>query len=362
MADGLSFPCKQITYEGRDVPILMQNENGPCPLLALANCLLLRKSSLDDILYPHPQSTSHHAARPDLDRGKARMKSTDICFRSRHSGGSITIHSDISVVSFETLTSLLAEYMLERNVLSETNDELRANQQKNITDCMALFPKLNRGLDVNVKFDKVDGLEYSEDLLIFDLMHTRLLHGWLVDPQDRETYKAVAPLSYNQLVEKVIEMASPANPRGSASSSAGATPTPSQQLQHKPSSSKSPTKSPEARDVSSPQDDDELQAALQLSMQQPSRGSPPPSPPPSPGPAGGAGDLDEQAALDAALALSLASPGATPSAAAPGSRASQRSAGLGEALIAQDWLARSSSQLTHHGLVQLHSQVSSPQD
>ena len=59
--------------------------------------------------------------------------------------------------------------MLERNALSETSHELRANQQQNLTDCMALFPKLNRGLDVNVRFDKVDGLEYSEDLLIFDV-------------------------------------------------------------------------------------------------------------------------------------------------------------------------------------------------
>ena len=47
------------------------------------------------------------------------------------------------------------DYEEDRNRLSETSAELRANQQQNITDCMALFPKLNRGLDVNVRFDKV---------------------------------------------------------------------------------------------------------------------------------------------------------------------------------------------------------------
>ncbi len=77
---------------------------------------------------------------------------------------------------------------------------------------MALFPKLARGLDVNVRFDAVDGLEYSEDLLLFDVLHVRLLHGWLVDPQDRETACVVSKLSYNQLVEKVIEFQSPAHP------------------------------------------------------------------------------------------------------------------------------------------------------
>ena len=38
--DPLSFPCKRIAYNNREVPVLMQNENGPCPLLALSNVLL----------------------------------------------------------------------------------------------------------------------------------------------------------------------------------------------------------------------------------------------------------------------------------------------------------------------------------
>ena len=81
MSTELSFPCKRITFGDRDVPVLMQNENGPCPLLALANVLLLR--------------------------------------------GNITIHVDISRITFRDLTSLIAEYMLDRNRLSESNFELR---------------------------------------------------------------------------------------------------------------------------------------------------------------------------------------------------------------------------------------------
>lgn len=37
-----SYKLKHITIAGRGVPIVMQNENGPCPLLAIANVLLLR--------------------------------------------------------------------------------------------------------------------------------------------------------------------------------------------------------------------------------------------------------------------------------------------------------------------------------
>ena len=168
MSDNLGdrrYRLKRISYYGNDLPILMQNENGPCPLLALSNVLILR--------------------------------------------GSIYIHPDINEVSFDDLTSRIAEYLLDANPLPDGGHlELRANLQRNLTDGMALFPKLNRGLDVNVRFGKFEwegltpGFEYSEDLVIFDLLNVRLLHGWLVDPQDGETARVVSHLSYNQCVEK----------------------------------------------------------------------------------------------------------------------------------------------------------------
>ena len=37
-----SYKLKRIQYFKREVPIALQNENGPCPLLAIANVLLLR--------------------------------------------------------------------------------------------------------------------------------------------------------------------------------------------------------------------------------------------------------------------------------------------------------------------------------
>lgn len=37
-----SYKLKGITFFGRKVPVVVQNENGPCPLLAIANILLLR--------------------------------------------------------------------------------------------------------------------------------------------------------------------------------------------------------------------------------------------------------------------------------------------------------------------------------
>lgn len=37
-----AYKVKRIEFLRREVPVVMQNENGPCPLLALANVLLLR--------------------------------------------------------------------------------------------------------------------------------------------------------------------------------------------------------------------------------------------------------------------------------------------------------------------------------
>jgi ubiquitin carboxyl-terminal hydrolase MINDY-1/2 len=38
-----TYRLKKIQFLGRTVPILCQNQNGPCPLLAICNILLLQK-------------------------------------------------------------------------------------------------------------------------------------------------------------------------------------------------------------------------------------------------------------------------------------------------------------------------------
>lgn len=41
-AEASSYKLKAIRFFGREVPVVLQNDNGPCPLLAIANILLLR--------------------------------------------------------------------------------------------------------------------------------------------------------------------------------------------------------------------------------------------------------------------------------------------------------------------------------
>lgn len=58
---------------------------------------------------------------------------------------------------------------------------------QNMSDAMAVLHKLQTGLDVNVKFTGVRVFEYTPECIVFDLLDIPLYHGWLVDPQVRDT-------------------------------------------------------------------------------------------------------------------------------------------------------------------------------
>jgi hypothetical protein len=105
--DNTFFRLKAIAFGERNVPILAQNANGPCPLLAIANVLLLR--------------------------------------------GAIDIHPDRPQISYDELVELVGDFLVRSNMLGE-GAEGEADLAQNLTDCMGMFPKLSRGLDVNVRF------------------------------------------------------------------------------------------------------------------------------------------------------------------------------------------------------------------
>ena len=74
----------------------------------------------------------------------------------------------------------------------------------------------------------MSSIEYTPELLIFDLLGVHLYHGWLVSPDDHELRHAVQSFSYNQLVEFIItnssdaHAAAPSPPSASPSASASA--------------------------------------------------------------------------------------------------------------------------------------------
>ncbi|KAK6137602.1 hypothetical protein DH2020_028659 [Rehmannia glutinosa] len=156
---------KVVQFLGRKTPIILQNDNGPCPLLAICNVLSLKNS--------------------------------------------LNLSPDIPEVSQEKLLSLVAERLIDSNInINEKDTGYVENQQQNIADAIDLLPRLTTGIDVNLKFRRIDDFEFTRECAIFDLLDIPLYHGWIVDPQDRETADAIGSKSYNTLMGELVSLES----------------------------------------------------------------------------------------------------------------------------------------------------------
>ncbi|KAK1430707.1 hypothetical protein QVD17_13647 [Tagetes erecta] len=154
---------KIVQFFGRTTPIVLQNGNGPCPLLAICNVLLLRNH--------------------------------------------MSLSSDVGEVSQEKLLSLVAERLIDSNSNVDNKDAgYLENQQQNIADAIDLLPRLATGIDVNIKFTRIDDFEFTRECAIFDLLDIPLYHGWIVDPQDTDTSKAIGSKSYNTLTGELVAL------------------------------------------------------------------------------------------------------------------------------------------------------------
>ncbi|XP_027913998.1 ubiquitin carboxyl-terminal hydrolase MINDY-2 isoform X1 [Vigna unguiculata] len=154
---------KTIQFLGRTTPIVLQNDNGPCPLLAICNVLLLRNN--------------------------------------------LNLSPDIAEVSQEKLLSLVAERLIDSNSNVNNKDAgYVENQQQNIADAIDLLPRLATGIDVNIKFRRIADFEFTRECAIFDLLDIPLYHGWIVDPQDYDTANAIGSKSYNALMGELVSL------------------------------------------------------------------------------------------------------------------------------------------------------------
>lgn len=155
---------------------MLQNENGPCPLLAAVNCLLLK--------------------------GVIRLPSH--CIRN-------------SVASLQDVVNLLAEQAMTYSNNSNHSDH-SDNNHSFLDELLQVLPTLQYGMDVNPKFTQgITGYEYTSQLSAFDMLRVRLVHGWLLDPSaatasaasddhnNNLLAAAVDNKSYNQVVELIIQ-------------------------------------------------------------------------------------------------------------------------------------------------------------
>uniref|UniRef100_A0A915Q2D5 Ubiquitin-like modifier-activating enzyme ATG7 n=1 Tax=Setaria digitata TaxID=48799 RepID=A0A915Q2D5_9BILA len=153
------YYIKWVDVEGVDYAVVMQNENGPCPLLAVINVLLLR--------------------------------------------GQITLPCGSTQVSQKKLLQFVADCIL-RLKPKDIDDAELPNYEQNVSDVLTLIPSLPKGLDVNIHFTGVKKFEYTPACALFDILNIPLVHGWIIDQGDQELLKIMDGLSYNRIVEKIV--------------------------------------------------------------------------------------------------------------------------------------------------------------
>ncbi|KAI5950504.1 hypothetical protein CANMA_005164 [Candida margitis] len=159
------FPIKLISwsvsgtnYDSTTTPILLQNQNGPCPLIALVNTLILqfdfRNSQPDNGLLS--QSEKQY-------EGIKNLKSKLVAHY--HKSRSVELDDVLSLVA-----DLLLVYSEDVSIITP----------EMVDHILQQLPKLHTGLDVDPNL--TDG-NFSQDLAttLFEIFDLRFKHGWVVD-------------------------------------------------------------------------------------------------------------------------------------------------------------------------------------
>jgi hypothetical protein len=153
------FPSKTIVFPFQNYQIkriLLQTENGPCPILALVNLLSLR--------------------------------------------GGVFLDHEGDYTSNEII-QLIKNYIIKSNSSQKEDDNLK----KNLDDALYILPQIVDGMNLNVKFKSVSDFEYTQEHVLFDMCAVTLFHGWVV-PEHDELYEIVNNQSYNSLQEKLTTL------------------------------------------------------------------------------------------------------------------------------------------------------------
>ena len=151
-----AFLVKTVRYRGEEVSVIMQDENGPCPLLALANLLLLRGGEERAVVLEA------------IDKKKGRAPRVAVL-------------------------AAVAEVVMAKCASDEERQKV-----------VEVLPKLGTGIDVDVWFTRgprgFGGADGDDEGFVFDVVGAPLVHAWQVDPQDMETFSQMATMSFNQAV------------------------------------------------------------------------------------------------------------------------------------------------------------------
>lgn len=142
---------------------------------------------------------------------------------SRHAGNILILRNDLHIapgrtsVTYSHLSNLLADYFLRRT--SASTNPSTSSTELSLTVALSILPQTRYGLNLNPRFDRIDGFSTSSsasvsasgkgELALFALAGIPLLHGWLADPSEPETHEVLVGekgcRDYDTAMEWVVE-------------------------------------------------------------------------------------------------------------------------------------------------------------
>lgn len=138
------FETKFIEFNNKSYKILLQNENGPCALVALVNIFIL---------------SSHY---------------TNYCkdlIKLVHDHNSIQLHDILEILA---------------DVAIKITTQEQKNKINDIDNLLLILPELHKGLNVNLKFNGEFTTSNQGTNNLFEIFGTRLVHGWIMDSSNED--------------------------------------------------------------------------------------------------------------------------------------------------------------------------------
>jgi hypothetical protein len=167
---------KRIDFLGAMCTVVMQGVNGPCPVLALSNALLLKRV-WDRVGDGGSSTVSAEELRQKLQNELVIPRDEPVMFESPGERNG---------------TRTIAGVMADKAQVERLRQRLCGGDGKEI------LRRFYNGLDVSPCFGSVDGFDGQDDAMLFALAGVRLFHSWYIGPDS--VYGALRDKSYDEVM------------------------------------------------------------------------------------------------------------------------------------------------------------------
>lgn len=182
----IKFQVKLIHWSDyeHESPILLQDINGPCPLIALVNTLILKY----EIKYRNYQINSDFT-NPDKKEEDDQLR----IFESIGNLKKYLMNNVDGSASMDKLLSQLGDVLLVFNDIDDIDDK----EGESLDKLLESLPLLHTGLTVNPNLVTGDFPSNELASILFKKFHLTFKHGWILDQVNDEKFDG----NYGKLVD-----------------------------------------------------------------------------------------------------------------------------------------------------------------